>query len=65
MTAKVIDLESARLRRWERKQANPFQPRESDNLVWRCACGCWQYELRPIGVFCVSCGMKQSVAVKI
>lgn len=66
MTAKVIELESARLRRCERKQEpSGFKAITDDQLVWKCACGCWQYELRPVGVFCVSCGAKQSVSVKI
>ena len=65
MTAKVIELESARLRRWERKEASQFKPLDHAKSVWVCLCGCWQYELRPIGVFCVSCGTKQSVSIKL
>lgn len=63
---KLVDMEAGRLRRWERKQ-NPtgFKPVADDQLVWKCSCGCWQYELRPVGVFCVSCGTKQSVSIKI
>lgn len=62
---KVVELEAARLVRWERKQADQFKSRDNEQVVWVCNCGCWQYELRPVGVFCVSCGTKQSVSVKI
>jgi len=62
---KVVELEAARLARWERKQADQFKPIADEQLVWKCNCGCWQYELRPVGVFCVSCGTKQSVSIKI
>ena len=63
---RLIDIETARLKRWERKQTDQFKTVDSTNVVWVCLCGgCWQYELRPIGVFCVSCGAKQSVAIKL
>ncbi len=63
---KLVDLKSARLRRWEKKQAPyGFKPVADEQLVWKCSCGCWQYELRPVGVFCVSCGSKQSVSIKV
>lgn len=62
---KVVSLEAARLARWERKQTDPFKAKADDQLIWKCLCGCWQYELRPVGVFCVSCGTKQSVSIKV
>lgn len=65
MTGRLVDIETARLRRWERKKADQFKARNDEQVVWTCNCGCWQYELRPVGVFCVSCGTKQSVAIKI
>ena len=65
MIAPLIDIETARLNRWRKKQADQFKPVDSALAHWVCLCGCWQYELRPVGVFCVSCGAKQSVSVKL
>jgi hypothetical protein len=64
-SGQLIDIETARLKRWERKQADQFKTVDQVNVVWVCVCGCWQYELRPIGAFCVSCGTKQSVSIKL
>ncbi len=62
---KVVDIEAARLARWEKKKSDQFKARDNDQVVWVCNCGCWQYELRPVGAFCVSCGAKQSVSIKM
>lgn len=65
MPAKLVDLETARLRRWDRKQSSPFQPRSDGQRIWFCNCGVWQFELHPDGVFCVSCKTKQSVECRL
>lgn len=63
MKGQLIDIETARLKRWAKKQTDPFRSRDDGQAVWVCNCGCWQFELRPVGVFCVSCGAKQSVGI--
>lgn len=65
MMGQLIDIEAMRLRRWQRKQDAGFKTMTDEQAVWVCRCGCWQYELRPIGVYCVNCGTKQSVAIKV
>jgi hypothetical protein len=65
MAREVIDIEAARLKRWEKKRDDPFKKRDDGSVVWVCNCGCWQCELRPVGAFCVSCGAKQSVSIKL
>lgn len=62
---KLVSLEAARVARWERKRTDPWKAAGDDALIWTCNCGCWQYELRPTGAFCVSCGAKQSVSIKV
>lgn len=61
---KLVDMEAGRLRRWERKQNDPFKPRTDGQLIWTCRCGGWQFEVRPVGVFCISCGDKQYLSTK-
>jgi hypothetical protein len=58
----VVDIEAGRLRRWERRKESNFRQVDQD-MVWFCACGCWQFELRPVGVFCLGCQRKQSVVI--
>lgn len=60
----LIDLESARIKRWERKQQDQFVSVVEQKLNWVCKCGCWQFEVRKNGITCLGCETVQSLVVK-
>lgn len=60
---KIYDIEAGRLRRWERVRSDQFKPYTDESLAWVCFCGCWQFEIKPIGVFCCACRVKQFLSI--
>lgn len=63
MSATVIDLETARLRRWEKKQQAQFRHVVTEDLNWVCKCGCWQFEAKQYGIICLGCRTKQEIVI--
>lgn len=63
---KLYDMEAGRLRRWDRKRTDSFQPKGED-LNWICGCGCWKFEIKSTGVYCCACQSRKfrSITTKL